>query len=248
VKKGGLITTGVLAASLIAVALWRLPEQPGPVASPRGSSFDFYLVALTAEPAFCEDGNHGLGQCRRLDAAAFRRSPLVLHGLWPENLEPRRYPVNCAAPPLRLEPGLRQRLLRAMPGLTEGLAEHQWRKHGSCSGLSMSRYFEVAMAFTERSNAALGSVVLEHAGQRVSASTLRAAANEAVPGFAQSVVFMCKNLRSRDPKKRARPYLYEVRVCVDNDGPGGEPGSLLSCASVRRRDQGCGTSFWIDDV
>ena len=42
-----------------------------------------------------------------------------------------------------------------------------------------------------------------------------------------------------------RPYLIEVRQCVDNDGPGGAPGTALACAVVKRRDQGCGASFLI---
>jgi len=42
-----------------------------------------------------------------------------------------------------------------------------------------------------------------------------------------------------------RPYLLEVRQCVDNDGPGGAPRTALACAIVKRRDQGCGTSFMI---
>jgi len=69
-----------------------------------------------------------------------------------------------------------------------------------------------------------------------------------LPGFGQSVVFMCKNPRSQDYTKRRRAYLYEVRVCIDNDGAGGAPGTLLRCADVQRRDQGCGREVWIDDV
>jgi hypothetical protein len=52
----------------------------------------------------------------------------------------------------------------------------------------------------------------------------------------------------REPGRRAIMRVgarFEVRQCVDNDGPGGAPGTLLDCATVQRRDQGCGRSFLI---
>jgi hypothetical protein len=36
-----------------------------------------------------------------------------------------------------------------------------------------------------------------------------------------------------------------VRQCLDDDGPGGAPGTPLDCATLKRRDQGCGQSFLI---
>jgi hypothetical protein len=60
--------------------------------------------------------------------------------------------------------------------------------------------------------------------------------------IAFSITFHCRTLR--DAQSR-RPYLIEVRQCVDNDGPGGAPGTALACAIVKRRDQGCGQSFLI---
>jgi hypothetical protein len=47
---------------------------------------------------------------------------------------------------------------------------------------------------------------------------------------------------------RNRPYLIEVRQCIDDDGPNGAPGTLLDCATVNRRDQGCGRSFRIAEL
>lgn len=210
--------------------------------------FDFYLLALTLEPAFCEDGNQRIGQCRALDAAAFARTPLVLHGLWPEGLRPGSYPRDCPGPRLWLEPALRAELGRWMPGMREGLDRHEWRSHGTCSGLDDDAYFRAAIDGTRRANAALGDALRQNAGRAVSAAQLRAAADRAQPGFGAQVVFVCRSLRSDDPAKRRRPHLVEVRVCLDDDGPGGAPGTPLRCAAVERRDQGCGGQFMIDDV
>jgi ribonuclease T2 len=259
-RRGASIVAGLLALAAVATVQWLgsrggaadtagSVERAGRAAvTVRRADFDFYLLALTLEPAFCEDGNQRIGQCRRLDRAAFERTPLVLHGLWPERRRPGAYPVNCPGPPLALDAATQAGLRRWMPGASEGLERHQWRKHGTCTGLDDDAYFERSFALVERANAALGAAVRDGAGRRVSAAALRAAADRAAPGFGRSVVFMCKNLRSPDPARRGRPYLYEARLCVDDDGPAGAPGTLLDCAAVGRRDQGCGEQFWIDDV
>jgi ribonuclease T2 len=224
------------------------PSAPGPSSGTRRARFDFYLLALTVEPAFCEDGNQRIGQCRALDAAAFARTPLVLHGLWPEDRVPGRYPRDCPGPALSLSPATRAELARWMPGAREGLDRHEWRTHGTCSGLDDDAYYRAAIAGTRRANEALGEAIRRYAGRSVTAGALRAAAERARPGFGEQVVFVCRTLRSDDPARRRRPHLLEVRVCIDDDGPGGGPGTLLRCADVGRRDQGCGGTVFIDDV
>jgi len=242
-RRRSLTLGGVVVAVLVALA-W----QAGDFAPARPARFDFYLLALTLEPAFCENGNQRLGQCRALDDAAFRRTPLVLHGLWPEVRQPGAWPRDCEGPRLALEPATRADLGRWMPGALEGLDRHEWRTHGTCSGLDDDTYFRAAIAETRRANEALGDAIRRHAGRGTTAGELRAAADRAAPGFGQHLVFMCRTLRSADPAKRRRPHLIEVRVCLDDDGPEGGPGSLLRCADVGRRDQGCGGGFLIDDV
>ena len=54
-------------------------------------------------------------------AAAAAIVPLVIHGLWPERMEPRTYPRDCPAPPLDLEPALALELADLMPGMADGL-------------------------------------------------------------------------------------------------------------------------------
>ncbi|MFO1426008.1 MAG: hypothetical protein U1F11_03345 [Steroidobacteraceae bacterium] len=254
---------GALCAASLAVlaglcALWPLQAAHAERYRGRGGletrrderpRFDFYLLALTLEPAFCEDvERRSLGQCRALRREDVARTPLVLHGLWPENLEPGTYPRDCRGPRLELEPALSVQLRRWMPGVQEGLHIHEWRTHGRCAGLDDDRYFAAAIRETERANAALGAALRRFAGRSVPVATLRAAADAALPGYGQSVVLMCRNPRSPDEAKRRRSYLYEVRICIDNDGAGGAPGRLLRCADVRRRDEGCGREAWIDDI
>lgn len=211
-------------------------------------SFAFYMMALSLHPAFCENGNDSKKDCRALSAQDHERRPLVIHGLWPENLQPESYPRDCAGDRLSLSASLRTRLEDWMPGMATGLHSHEWRKHGTCSGLSGTEYFEQSIALAERGNAALRQVLLASIDKQVSADELRAAANVTVPGYGDTITFHCQNIRSPDPAKRGRPYLIEVRHCIDNDGPSGAPGTPLACRSVQRRDQGCGARFWIDGV
>lgn len=221
---------------------------PPAAAANTPGAFDFYLLDVTHESAWCDDGNARQAQCRRLDRAGVDARPLVLHGLWPENLAPGSYPSQCSAQPLRLSPALRQRLAEVMPGSLEGLDEHEWRKHGSCTGLDAETYFNESIRLAERINTALAPTLRSAAGGSTSGATLRASLKSSDPELADSVVFVCKNLRAVAPQNRRRPYLVSVRVCIDNDGPDGRPASLLRCEAVQRRDQGCGRSFFVDDL
>ena len=53
--------------------------------------------------------------------------PLSIHGLWPERLAPGKYPRDCAGPALQLDGGLELELAPLMPGMADGLHEHEWR-------------------------------------------------------------------------------------------------------------------------
>lgn len=253
-RRRGATAAGLLAAVLSAVAYQCTgkPDRHGPSqaagtqAARTNESFDFYLLALSLAPAFCEDGHQRQRECRSLDAQSFAATPLTLHGLWPENLRPESYARNCRATALDLEPSTRAALQRWMPGVADGLATHEWRAHGACTGMEDDAYFNAAMRWTEQADAALGPAIRDAAGESTDVATLRAAANAARPGFGESLVFICKNLRNAPQARQRRPYLTEVRVCLDNDGPAGAPQSLLRCAAVQRRDQGCGGSFEID--
>ncbi|HEX6396173.1 MAG TPA: hypothetical protein VFZ95_02000, partial [Steroidobacteraceae bacterium] len=113
-------------------------EKPSAVApAGTGPRFDFYLLAMTVHSAFCADGHERKAECR-----ARAQRPLVIHGLWPENLEPRTYPHDCPAPSVSLDPMLEQQLRELMPGMADHLHEHEWREHGGCSGLDDDDYFQ----------------------------------------------------------------------------------------------------------
>lgn len=235
----------------------KVPEQPATTTSRESRSnksavhvpgqFDFYLLSLTVESAWCEDGNAKRNQCRAIDRRLHEQRPLVLHGLWPEYHPAGKYPENCAAPALKLSNQLHKQLEYWMPGVDEGLDRHEWRRHGSCTGLADDTYFADSVSLAQRVANTLNGALQQYSGQKLTPATLRAAAAKVEPAIADSLVFVCKNLRNARPAERGRPTLLEVRLCIDNDGAAGRPQSLLQCAAVNRRDQGCGREFWIDE-
>ncbi len=112
---------------------------PAP-AVPAGHGFDFYVLSLSWSPSFCasENGARNRQQCG--EGAALG---LIVHGLWPQN--ETGYPEFCpSGEPERVPDRLGRQMQDIMPGM--GLVGHQWRKHGTCSGLTQPDYFRVVRA------------------------------------------------------------------------------------------------------
>lgn len=95
--------------------------------------FDYYLLVLSWAPDFCATpgGNKDPREC-----GIGRHVGFVVHGLWPQ-VEGARAPENCGSRPVRNS--IVEAMLRYIP--TEGLVQHEWKAHGSCSGLSPEDYF-----------------------------------------------------------------------------------------------------------
>ncbi len=97
--------------------------------------FDFYVLALSWSPGFCElDGGSDRNREQCASGANLR---FVVHGLWPQY--ERGYPSDCGPSgrtPSRIALDQAQGLFP-----TESLARYEWRKHGTCSGSSPSDYF-----------------------------------------------------------------------------------------------------------
>lgn len=103
----------------------------------KAGAFDYYVLALTWSPNWCaiEGDARSAEQCDGPD-----RYGWALHGLWPQY--ERGWPANCAT----IEQAPSRRMTRDMTDImgSDGLAWHQWKKHGTCSGLSGAGYFDLA--------------------------------------------------------------------------------------------------------
>ena len=96
--------------------------------------FDFYVLSLSWSAGFCEspDATRARRQCEAGANLGF-----VVHGLWPQY--ERGYPSDCR-PAARFASRI---AVESAKGLypDEGLAQYEWRKHGTCSGKSPTDYF-----------------------------------------------------------------------------------------------------------
>ena len=154
--------------------------------------FDYYLLTLSWSPAYCivhpEDG----AQCRG------RGFGFVLHGLWPQ-FDSGGYPQSCGDP--RLPADAAALGARIFP--SPKLVQHEWERHGTCSGLGPVGYFQAA----DRALAVVRIPSLLEAPRAdlslTSAQVVVAfhSANPALPGNAVQV--SC-----------SRGELSEVRVCL----------------------------------
>ncbi|CAN7460520.1 ribonuclease [Pararhizobium sp. LjRoot235] len=194
-QQKGAVTTGTPAATTpIATAQTR--AQPIPL----GSGFDFYVLSLSWSPSWClENDPSGRSQ----QCAAENDHGFIVHGLWPQNEE--GYPEFCRTRQSdRVPEALGRTLFDIMPSM--GLIGHEWRKHGSCSGLSQKDYFTVLRAAREAVTIppALQSVETHRRTNAEEIETSLAAAN---PGLRKNALAVTC----------AAGRVDEVRICFNKD-------------------------------
>lgn len=107
-------------------------------------AFDFYVLSLSWSPSHCaaEGGDANPLQCKSSRPYGF-----IVHGLWPQF--EKGYPEFCASDePDRVPERLARGYLDLMP--SPGLIGHQWRKHGTCTGLGQQEYLDLVRRARER--------------------------------------------------------------------------------------------------
>jgi len=165
---------------------------------PQGRGFDFYVLALSWSPTFCDSEAAGRN---REQCGEDKDFSWVVHGLWPQN--DKGWPENCpTSEGTRVPERIGRMVMDIMPSM--GLIGHQWRKHGSCSGLSMSDYFKLVRQAHDsiRIPAELSDVGRE---SRTSPQAVEAAFIRSNPGLTRSAVAVTCD----------RERVDEVRICLD---------------------------------
>ncbi|MEM9974826.1 MAG: ribonuclease T2 [Pseudomonadota bacterium] len=179
----------LLIALFLPVAAWADGDRAG--------VFDYYVMALSWSPNWCEREGGGSPQC-----APERDLGWILHGLWPQHEV--GWPRDChtnARNPSRADTAAMADIMG-----TSGLARHQWNKHGRCSGLSSNDYFALsreAYGRVERPDVfrRLGDTV------KLPARVVEEAFLEANPALsADMLTVTCKNRQ-----------IQEVRICLTRD-------------------------------
>ncbi|WP_188758281.1 ribonuclease T2 family protein [Edaphobacter acidisoli] len=93
-------------------------------------NFDYYLLNLSWSPEFCYSHPNAV-ECSQ-------HATFVLHGLWPQNTS-GGYPQDCSDAPGPRNPSQYSDIYP-----DPGLLQHEWRTHGTCSGLAPDAFFSLA--------------------------------------------------------------------------------------------------------
>jgi ribonuclease T2 len=197
------------AAILTATAAWaqlRWDESGQNTRENIAGKFDYYALVLSWSPTHCslpEAADDNL-QCNRSDG---KRYAFVLHGLWPQYKQ--GWPEDCRTPrrPFVPDPVITG-MLDIMP--SRGLIIHEYRKHGTCSGLDVPSYFQLARQLF-RAIRIPSDFVNPQETQFLSPDDVKRAFLANNPGLRpDAVAIVCGR------GNRAR--LTEVRICVGRDG------------------------------
>jgi len=164
--------------------------------SGQAGQFDYYVLSLSWAPTYClthtDDG----------DECSGKGYGFVLHGLWPQ-YDAGGYPENCPAQfDLSADAATKGRTLYP----SERLMQHEWREHGTCSGLDAREYFNTA----HRATAVVkipAAMEAPRSEQRLTAeriANLFQGSNPQLPEGAMTLT--C-----------SRAELSEIRVCLTRD-------------------------------
>jgi ribonuclease T2 len=163
------------------------------------SEFDYFVLALSWSPDYCAtNGNNDPQQC-----SLGKKLDFVLHGLWPQY--DQGYPSNCSNEKM---PGS---VKAQFPGIypNDKLFDHEWEKHGTCTGLTPMEYLQVGKALKE-------SVIIPSEFRspenpfRTNPDQLKALFAQANLGFSEASIEVSCSSSGR--------YLKEIYVCFSLEG------------------------------
>ena len=166
-------------------------------AGDKAGDFDFFVLALSWSPTYCDSQG---GRASRLQCSTEIDRAFVVHGLWPQY--ERGYPESCAtSEPLRVPRSLIDTVLDIMP--SPGLVGGQWRKHGTCTGLTQTEYLQTVRRAFDTITIPEAFRSARHR-QTVSARSAEQAFIAENPGLSESgIAIACRN-----------GQLSEVRICL----------------------------------
>ena len=167
----------------------------------QAGNFDYYVLSLSWSPTYCaDDGKRGRDN---LQCYSDRAYGFVVHGLWPQY--DRGYPDFCRTNHRKPSENLVDQMLKFSP--SRSLVHHEWKKHGTCSGLKPLDYFRLSVRSFKKINKPeqLGNLKRP---LLMTVDQIRNAFLEANPGMPRdALVITCK-----------RKKLHEVRICLDKKG------------------------------
>jgi ribonuclease T2 len=189
------------------------PEPKPPARSSRAiaqttrsapQNFDYYLLSLSWSPEYCHSHPSDI-QCAR-------HSTFVLHGLWPQDND-GSYPQNCSTAPGPSDPS---KYADIYPD--PGLLQHEWKTHGTCSGLSPDDFFTTARQAFQSVTVPPTLASLDHQISLPPAQILNLVSQSNPTLTVQNLVLSCGS-----------NYLTAVEVCLDKSFHPTACGPIHSC-------------------
>jgi ribonuclease T2 len=181
------------------LVLLLLSALPATAEGERAGDFDYYVLALSWSPTWCaiEGDDRDAPEC---DGS--RDLGWVLHGLWPQYEE--GWPSFCRT--TERDPTRRETAAMVDIMGSPGLAWHQWRKHGRCTGLPPEDYFALSRAAVAAVSVPEVFARLDRT-VRLPASVVEEAFLEANPDWHPDMVTItCREGR-----------IQEARICLTTD-------------------------------
>jgi len=175
-----------------AAAQDRRQNQPG--------KFDYYVLALSWSPSFCEATNERGRESKEQCGA--RPFSFVVHGLWPQY--EKGFPEFCQVPAPRLDRNIVSSMLDLMPA--PRLIFHEWDRHGTCTGLNARAYFDTVRKARAQVKIPEAYIELTRA-LTVTPDEVEEAFVEANPGLSRDAIAVTCDSRR----------LQEVRICLSKE-------------------------------
>lgn len=223
------ITSLIVFLLAIGVAAWemtsaqRTPEhsqKSRKAAGDKAGDFDYYALVLSWSPTYCAttETPQRDPQC---NGSSGRPYAFVLHGLWPQY--ERGYPERCWTKDRPFVPkSLIKSMLDIMP--SPKLVIHEYKKHGTCSGLKPYGYYALSRQLFEKITIPT-RYVRPNKPQTVTPKQLENEFIEFNPELKHDMIAVsCKRQRNR---------LNEIRICFTKNG------KLRQCGSNENQRRLC---------
>lgn len=195
--------------------------------------FGLYIFAMSWKPEWCYHQSYPGCKAPRV----FWEDNLTIHGLWPDCGD-GTYPTTCTKEAYdhdRVVKAVGLDVLETMwPNIQvaedagkkyDSFWEHEWTKHGTCTGLTQEAYFSAALSLLKGRFETPPQLTANVGGK-----TTRVELEEAYGGDGMAVLDC-----------RGRVHLNQVYLCLEPDKDTGLPGEQVACPSaVAAHDDTCG--------
>lgn len=175
------------------------PDLPSAKEPARRLPIGGYTLAVSWSPEYCH--GHARESSAKFECGSGNRFGFTLHGLWPDGIG-KDWPQYCTSTEL-LPTGFIAGRLCTTPSAQ--LIQHEWAKHGTCSGLSATAYFDRSTQLYARLH--YPDMAMLAARRGLTAGAFATAMARANPGLAAAAIRVTAN----------KAWLDELWLCLGRD-------------------------------